>query len=117
MSIISDRLMELRKEHKISRNDLISILGIKYSTYANYEQGLREPNSDFLIKIAKIYDVSIDYILGLTKIKSYSINNLDILEDDLNLIKKYRKLDNISKIIVNNIIDLELTRNPNNISY
>lgn len=39
-------------------------LKIPYTTYVNYEKGLREPNSEMLIKIANYYGVTIDYLLG-----------------------------------------------------
>ncbi len=108
---INEMLIKLREDATLSKKELTEKLNIKYTTYANYEAGIREPNSDFLIKISKFYDVSIDYILGLTNIKSYSNQNLNIKEEELTMIKKYKKLDNHSKLIINSIIDLELQRN------
>jgi repressor LexA len=40
------------------------LLHMPYTTYVNYEKGLREPNSETLIQIAEFYDTSIDYLLG-----------------------------------------------------
>lgn len=105
---ISETLKNLRKDANLSKKELTDKLSIKYTTYANYESGIRQPNSDFLIKISKFYDVSIDYILGLTKIKSYSSQNIDLSEEDLDFIKKYKKLDTYSKKIINVLLDLEL---------
>lgn len=107
---ISETLIKLRKDANLSKKELTDKLNIKYTTYANYESGIREPNSDFLIKISKFYDVSIDYILGLTKIKSYSSQNMNLSEEDLYFIKKYKKLDDYSKEIINTLIDLEIKR-------
>ena len=39
-------------------------LEMPYTTYVNYEKGTREPNSETLIKLAKFFDTSIDYLLG-----------------------------------------------------
>lgn len=39
-------------------------LSIPYTTYVNYEKGMREPNSETLIQIAHFYNTSIDYLLG-----------------------------------------------------
>lgn len=63
---ISQRLQELRKNRKWTKTYVADMLGKTLSTYANYEYGTREPDADTLIKIAKLYNVSVGYILGLT---------------------------------------------------
>ena len=40
------------------------LLGMPYTTYVNYEKGLREPTSEVLIQLANFYDTSVDYIVG-----------------------------------------------------
>ena len=40
------------------------LLNIPYTTYVNYEKGVREPNFEMLIAIANMYSVSVDYLLG-----------------------------------------------------
>lgn len=60
----NDRLMQLRKEKKLSREDLATKLGVSYSTIAKYESGTREPDLKTLEKISNIFDVSLDYLLG-----------------------------------------------------
>ena len=41
-------------------------LGIPYTTYINYDKGNYEPSMDQLIKFAKYFDVSVDYLIGKT---------------------------------------------------
>ena len=55
---------------KKTKKEVADALGMPYNTYSNYESNLREPNSAVLIKIADFYNVSIDYLLGLSNIKS-----------------------------------------------
>ena len=62
----SVRIRELRKEHRYTLDDIAQRLGIARSTYAGYETGHRKPAIETLFEIAKIYNVSTDYILGLT---------------------------------------------------
>ena len=62
---MNEKLKQLRKERELSQKEVANILGITISAYSNYEQGIREPSYDILIKIAKLYDVSTDYLLGL----------------------------------------------------
>lgn len=63
--IICDRLKEIREKHGMNKKEFADYLGLKYTTYNNYETGTREPASDFLILISKKFDVSIDYLLGV----------------------------------------------------
>lgn len=52
-----------------------------YTTYVNYEKGLREPNSEVLIKIAKYYHVTVDYLVGNVSDPNFRLDNNAILAD------------------------------------
>lgn len=60
------RLKDLREDADLTQEQLVKLLGMHKTTYTNYEQGKREPPFEMIIKLAKLYDVSIDYIAGLT---------------------------------------------------
>ena len=60
------RLRDLREDADLTQEQLVQKLGMHKTTYTNYEQGKREPPFDFIIKIAKFYNVSIYYIAGFT---------------------------------------------------
>lgn len=60
------RLRDLREDKDLTQTELVSILHMHKTTYTNYEQGKREPPFELIIKLAKFYQVSIDYIAGLT---------------------------------------------------
>ena len=62
----SVRLRELRKEFRYTLDDIAKKLDIARSTYAGYETGHRKPSLETLSQLATIYNVSTDYILGLT---------------------------------------------------
>lgn len=66
MNILSKRLKELRAEKNISQNQLAILTGISRTTYANYEQGTREPSIDIIILLCNFFDVSADYLIGRT---------------------------------------------------
>lgn len=68
--MFDNRLIKLREEMKKTKKEVADALGMPYNTYSNYESNLREPNSAVLIKIADFYNVSTDYLLGLSNIKS-----------------------------------------------
>ena len=60
------RLRDLREDADLTQTQLVELLGMHKTTYTNYEQGKREPPFELIIRLAKLYNVSIDYIAGLT---------------------------------------------------
>ena len=60
------RLKELREENKYTQKYIADILNIRQNTYSQYENEKREIPIRALIVLAKLYDVSVDYILELT---------------------------------------------------
>lgn len=61
-----NRLGELRNQKGYSQQKLSSILNVSRSTVAMWETEKAEPNSEMLVKLANIFDVSVDYMLGRT---------------------------------------------------
>ena len=61
-----ENLKELRKEKNLSQFDLSEKTKITRATISNWEQGRCEPSIDDLIKLAKFFAVSIDYLVGKT---------------------------------------------------
>ena len=60
------RLEDLRIDNDKSQQDVADYLGCQREVYRRYEKGTRTIPIDFLIKLAKLYDVSIDYIVGIS---------------------------------------------------
>lgn len=59
------KLKELREENNLTQCQLADYLNIKQNTYSQYENEKRQLPIDVLIKLAKFYKVTTDYILGL----------------------------------------------------
>lgn len=69
---INNRLRELREDADLLQKDIAEYLCCSQVCYSRYELGARDIPTDVLVKIAKYYNTSIDYILGLTdKKRSY----------------------------------------------
>lgn len=62
------RLKEIREERELLQNDIAKLLNIKQQQYSEYEIGKRLIPINYLSKLADIYNVSIDYLLGKTDI-------------------------------------------------
>ena len=60
------RLRDLREDADLTQEALVKKLGMHKTTYTNYEQGKREPPFSLIIRLAVLYNVSIDYLAGLT---------------------------------------------------
>lgn len=56
-------IRELRKQHGLTMRELGEKIGVSESTISLYETGKREPNYETLLKIAELFNVSVDYLL------------------------------------------------------
>lgn len=65
-TILGKRLLILRHKLGLSQRNLAQKLGLNPSTYFRYEKSQREPSIDVLIKIAEFFNVTTDYLLGLS---------------------------------------------------
>ena len=63
------RFEDLRVDHDKTQAEIAEYLGCQREVYRRYEKGTRQMPIDFLIKLALFYDVSIDFLLGLTDVK------------------------------------------------
>ena len=60
----STKLKEFRNEKGLTLKSVAMELSIPLTTYANYEQGTREPSIAMIIALCNFYDVSADYLIG-----------------------------------------------------
>lgn len=64
------RLKSLREDTDTTQQTIAEYLQVKQNTYSQYENGQRQIPIDVLMKLAKYYNVSTDYILNLTDEKT-----------------------------------------------
>ncbi|RUS45278.1 helix-turn-helix domain-containing protein [Cohnella sp. AR92] len=64
---IGDRIAELRDAKRLTQEQLSTSLGISRAALSHYEKNRRQPDFDTLIKLADIFGVSVDYMLGRTR--------------------------------------------------
>jgi len=69
-AIFPSKLSELMKERKVSQETLANAIGVKRQTVSLYKTGQSSPSADQLCKIAKFFNVSADWLLGLSEAKS-----------------------------------------------
>ena len=65
--IIGDRLKELRKDKRITQAGLAKVLNTQRSTISAWENQISSPSDEMKLKMAKFFNVSLDYLMGLIK--------------------------------------------------
>ena len=68
-NILSARLKELRKEKGFTQGQVAIYCDITEKAYQNYELMTREPKLEIIARIADLYGVSVDYLIGRTDIR------------------------------------------------
>ncbi|MDF2486598.1 MAG: transcriptional regulator, family [Herbinix sp.] len=95
------RLKQLRQKNKLTQGELANILNLKPTAISNYESERNEPSFDKLIALSKYFDVSCDYLLGITD--SYLPVGGEVLDKDIvELFDLYQQLSPESVIDIKN---------------
>lgn len=88
------RIAELRKEKHYDQKYLAYRLGISQKTVSGYENGVSNPSIDTLIKMAEIFNTSVDYIIGNSNIKAPINKVMDgkLTKEDKEMLVMFKKL-------------------------
>lgn len=90
-----NNIKKLRLEKQYSQKQVAKLLDIVQSSYSDYETNEAIPKADTLKKLAQLYGVSINYILGFSENRL----NMNILIDGVNSsIQKFKRLNDLNKI-------------------
>ena len=61
-----ERMRNLREDKDLKQKDIAKMLNVAQTTYSDYENGKIKMPTSILIKLAELYNTSIDYLLGMT---------------------------------------------------
>lgn len=103
--ILGYRLRELRKENKMSQEDLGKLLGITKVSVSGYENGTRVPSLDILNGILDVFGVSADYLLGRelnVVCEEDSGVTMSLSTSDIEIIREIRRNSILFNKIANN---------------
>lgn len=90
------RLKELRESRLLNQHGLALMLNVSQSTISAYEVGSRTPDLETLISIAQFFDVSLDYLAGLSDSKQ-QIRQSDLSTNEVEHLHTYRQLNDTDK--------------------
>ena len=90
---MGEKLRSLRTEKKLTQKQVADRIGLAISAVSSYESGSRYPSYDALIKLARIFHVSTDYLLGMTDKRNIDVTGLsdDEIEVVSQLVEMLRK--------------------------
>lgn len=91
------KIKELRREFGYTQEELAEKMGLKYYNIGDWERGKCEPCNDDLIKLSKIFDVTVDYLIGndvdefgSTHSRTVAPIGDTLTQDEKDLLKFYR---------------------------
>jgi len=87
--VLPKRMQLLRENRNWTKTDVAKKIGRTLSTYANWEYGIREPDTEMIKKIAEVYEVSVDYLLGRTD----NPNTVEINDDEKEFFQAIENLE------------------------
>lgn len=73
---LTTRLKELRLNKGLRQDQVAKLIGVNKSAVSTYENGSRQPSFEILVRLANLYRVSTDYLLGQTRIRSIDLSGL-----------------------------------------
>jgi transcriptional regulator with XRE-family HTH domain len=82
---LGEKIKSLRKSKNMTQKDLADRIGVSKSIISSYESGIRYPSYDVLVKMARIFHVSTDYLLGIEKKRVLDASALT--DDEIEAIK------------------------------
>lgn len=95
------RLKQLRVERNLTQMDLAEILNLRPTTISNYESGRNEPTYDKLKILAEYFDITLDYLMGVTD-DTFPISGKVINKETYEFSLLYNNLDKDSKNEIKN---------------
>ncbi|EGO2664776.1 helix-turn-helix domain-containing protein [Enterococcus gallinarum] len=99
MSILSDRLKELRKKKGLTQKDLAEIIDVNRVTYTNWENGKRTPEPVKIVELATALDTTVDYLLGKTNVNYFEQANILLNELENNSNKRELSNEELERIL------------------
>ncbi len=90
------RLKDLREDADKKQSDIADILYMQLTQYGRYERGERELPLNIAVALAKYYDVSLDYIAGLSNNKR-PLDKFVLSFEEEQILKKFRSLSEFQK--------------------
>lgn len=87
-----DRLVNTRNKHGFSQKYVALSVGVAPSIVSRWESGVKIPSRENLTKLANLYNVSVDYLLGRSD-DEMPVTAVNLSQDEIKLVQDYRRLN------------------------
>ena len=75
--MIADKIKTLREKKGVTQSALANTLGITRSAVNAWEMGITVPSTQYVVELAKFFNISADYLLGLSSTSTISVDGLN----------------------------------------
>lgn len=81
--MVADRIKKLREQHNITQSELAKQLGITRSSVNAWEMGISVLSTQYIVELAHIFNVSVDFLLGVDTTASINVSGLSDADIEL----------------------------------
>lgn len=92
---IAQRLKNLRKEHRWNQTELGAMVGVSTQVVSNWERNYSQPSKEDIYKLAQTFQVSTDYLLGLSESRFIPLTNQIKVQNEYDLLSLLRSSDHL----------------------
>lgn len=105
---MQNKLKELRKNRHLTQEELGEIISVTQQNISKYENNEYEIPVDIMVKVSKFFNVSIEYLLGLTEIKRDIAGQVlvnKVIDEYYDLIESFKFLNDMDRELIWSIIE------------
>ena len=74
--MVGEKIKILRNKYNLTQTDIAKKLGITRSSVNAWEMGISIPSTQYIVELAQLFNVSSDYLLGISKTSTINVNGL-----------------------------------------
>ena len=98
MAFQGARLKQLREDKHLTHTDLAGELDVSFAQIYRFESGKASPDADVLDRMAEVFGVSADYLLGRSDDLNAHLGVDDLAEDEREILNALRRGDNMAAV-------------------
>lgn len=103
--MIGQRIRDLRKQKRMSQTELAKSAGVSQTTVTAWETGKAEPSSSAVAKLADIFNVTTDYLLGRPNKQETKKDDVELSDDDVIMTWRGKPLSDEDRELIRRIMD------------
>ena len=103
--MIGQRIRDLRKQKRMSQTELAKSAGVSQTTVTAWETGKAEPSSSAVARLADIFNVTTDYLLGRSNKQETKKDDVELSDDDVIMTWRGKPLSDEDRELIRRIMN------------